>query len=293
MAQRPAHDCTEKLMTIQRFLIGTALALSALAAQAYTVGGAKQSLISDSFEWAWDGSYMTGLRSALQNPSNFGPAGIVNRSITTVDMAVVDSTTLAGVNMFVGTWVSDGQAAGFSTAVRDFFLGGGDLFLLQDDSGHDGLGTALGISTTNSTGSVSNGGAPLFQGPFGNATNVTQHYNVGQLDEAAILAKNGHVAGRNAQNQVTSAYWAAGEYAAGSGALFIIADIDMVATTTTCGLAVCGADYLNMNSNAIYALNTFSFLQRNGGNPNPASAPGTLVLAGSALFLLARARRRS
>ena len=280
-------------MKIQHFVVGTALALSALLAQAYTVGGAKQSLISDSVDWAWDGSYMTGLRSALQNPNNFGPAGIVNRSISTVDMAVVDSTTLAGVDMFVGTWVSDSQAAGFSTAVRDFFLGGGDLFLLQDDSSHDALGTALGISTTNSTGSVSNGGAPLFQGPFGTATNVTQHYNVGQLDEAAILARNGHVAGRNAQNQVTSAYWAAGEYAAGAGALFIIADIDMVATTTACGLAVCGADYLNMNSNAIYALNTFSFLQRNGGNPNPVSAPGTLALAGSALFLLARARRRS
>lgn len=280
-------------MSIKRLFVGTALALSALVAQAYTVGGATQSLISDSSEWAWDGSYMTGLRSALQSPSNFGLSGIVNRSITTVDMAVVDSATLAGVNMFVGTWVSDGQAAGMSTAVRDFFLGGGDLFLLQDDSGHDGLGAALGLSTTNSTGSLSNGGAPLFDGPFGTATNVTQHYLVGQLDEAAILARNGHVAGRNADNQVTSAYWSAGEYAAGAGALFIIADIDMVATTTACGLAVCGADYLNMNANAIYALNTFSFLQSNGGDPNPASAPGTLLLAGSALLLLSQTRRRA
>ena len=276
-------------MSIKHLLASAALAVCTLAAQAYTVGGATQSLISNSGDWAWDGAYLGGLRSALQSPSNFGPAGIVNRSITTADLAVVDSTTLAGVNMFVGTWVENSQAAGFATAVRDFFLAGGDLFLLQDDSAHDALGTALGVSTTASTGSVSNGGAPLFDGPFGIATDVTQHYNVGKLDEAEILAKGGHVAGRNAEGEVTSAYWKAGEYAAGAGALFIVADIDMIASTAACGLSVCGADYTGMNSNARYALNTFSFLQKNGGDPVP--APGTLVLAGSALLLLGRMRR--
>jgi hypothetical protein len=278
-------------MFIRHLLAGATLALCGLTAQAYTIGGAAQSLISFSGDWAWDGAYITGLRTALENPANFGPTGIVNRSITTADLAVVDSTTLAGVNMFVGTWVEDSQAAGFSTAVRDFFLGGGDLFLLQDDSVHDALGTALGISTTASTGSVSNGAAPLFDGPFGVATDVTQHYNVGKLDEAEILAKGGRVAGRNVEGEVTSAYWKAGEYAPGAGALFIVADIDMISTTTFCGLAVCGADYTAMNSNARYALNTFSFLQENGGTPVP--TPGTLVLAGSALLLLGRMRRNA
>jgi hypothetical protein len=138
---------------------------------------------------------------------------------------------------------------------------------------------------------VSNGGAPLFNGRFGTATDVTQHYAVGQLDETAILAKNGRVGGRNVEGQVTSAYWKAGEYAPGAGSLFIIADIDMIATTSGCGLAVCGADYTGMNANAIYALNTFSFLQENGGSP--VSAPGTLLLAGSALVVLGRVRRRT
>ena len=136
---------------------------------------------------------------------------------------------------------------------------------------------------------MSNGGAPLFDGPFGVATDVTQHYNVGKLDEADILAKGGRVAGRNADGEVTSAYWKAGEYAAGAGALFIVADIDMIATTDFCGLSECGANYTSMNSNARYALNTFSFLQENGGSSVP--VPGTLVLAGSALLLLGRKRR--
>jgi hypothetical protein len=280
-------------MSLKHLIASAALAACSLAAQAYTVGGASQSLISGSGDWAWDGAYLTGFRQALENPSNFGPTGVVNRTINTTDLTVVDSTSLAGLDMFVGTWVMDSQAAGFSAAVRDFFLAGGDVFLLQDDSGHDALGTALGISTTASTGSVSNGSAPLFDGRFGTAANVTQHYLTGQLDEAAILANNGRVGGRNEEGQVTSAYWRAGEYAPGAGSLFIIADIDMIATTTACGLAICGADYAAMNANAIYALNTFSFLQSNGGNPGSVSAPGTLVLAGSALLLLGRLRRKN
>jgi hypothetical protein len=182
---------------------------------------------------------------------------------------------------------------------KSTFFAGGDLFLLQDDAGHDALGALLGIETSISTGSVSNGGAPLFQGAFGDARNVTQHYSTGQLDEAAMLARNGTVAGCNADSQVTSAYWRAGQYAAGAGALFIVADIDMIATTLAsdpaigpleCPTGVCGADYLGMNSNAIYALNTFSFLQINGGNP--VAVPGTVPLAALGLGLLVLGRHR-
>ncbi|AZP12993.1 PEP-CTERM sorting domain-containing protein [Undibacterium parvum] len=277
-------------MLKSKILAGLVLAASCLSAHAsYIVGGATNSLISDSGGWAWDGAYMAGFRGALENTSNFGPAGIVNRTISTTNLNAVNSGTLAGVNMFVGTWVSDAQGAGFSAAMMSFFLGGGDLFLLQDDSSHDILGTTLGISTTASDGSDSNGSAPLFSGPFGNASNVKQFYNVGQLDETAVLAKHGHVGGRNASNQVTSAYWHAGEYAAGAGSLFIIADIDMIATTSACGSPVCGASYAPLNDNGIYALNTFSFLQANSGSKVP--EPGSIALFGGALVLLALRRR--
>jgi hypothetical protein len=258
------------------------------------VGGASQAITSDSDSWAWDGSYLTGFRAALENPVYFGPAGVVNRSIQTTTLGAVNAGTLAGVNMFVGTWISDAQAAPMSAAVMNFFLGGGDLFLLQDDAAHDGLGTALGISTTQSTGSVSNGGAPLFDGPFGVATDVKQYYNIGQLDAAAIAARNGHVGGTNAEGQITSAYWKAGEYAPGAGALFIIADIDMISTTTVCGLPVCGGSYSPLNANGIYALNTFSFLQSNGGTP-PIPEPETYarMLAGLGLMgWMVRRRQR-
>ncbi|MFZ6673177.1 PEP-CTERM sorting domain-containing protein [Undibacterium sp. Xuan67W] len=275
---------------ISKLFAGLALAITCLSANAYVVGGAASSLIPSSGNWAWNGSYMTGFRGALENAANFGPAGIVNRTITTTDLTAINSSTLAGVDMFVGTWIADSEGSSFSAAIMNYFLGGGDLFLLQDDSNHDILGTTLGMSTTGSTGSVSNGGAPLFNGPFGNATNVQQFYAVGQLDESAILAHNGHVGGRNVENQVTSAFWHAGEYAPGSGSLFIIADIDMIATTNLCGQPLCGASYAPLNNNGIYALNTFSFLQQNGGNPIP--EPASILLVGSALAILAARRRK-
>lgn len=281
-------------MQLKSIVAGLVLAGCAGLAQAYVVGGASGAIASNSGEWAWDGDYLANFRGALENPANFGPAGVVNRTITTTNLAVVNNATLAGLDMFVGAWNEDSQAAGFSSAVRDFFLAGGDLFLLQDDANHDALGALLGIETAASTGTVSNGGAPLFQGPFGNATNVTQHYLVGQLSEAAILARNGTVAGRNANNQVTSAFWRAGDYAPGAGSLFVIADIDMIATTlnsnSACPVSLCGADYSAMNSNAIYALNTFSFLQQNGGNPVP--VPGSVPLVALGLGLLAIGQRK-
>jgi hypothetical protein len=269
-------------------------AVAGTPAAPYVVGGPTQALTPGSSEWAWNGSYIADFRAALQNPAYFGPSGVVDRSITTVDLGAVNAGTLAGINMFVATWIPNVQFSAAQTqAVIDFFLAGGDLFLLQDDDEHDVIGRALGLSTTASTGSVSNGGAPLYDGPFGIATNVTQHYNVGQLNEAAVLALGGTVAGRNLSGQVTSAYWAAGQFAPGAGALFINADIDMIANTgSQCGQPVCGARYAPLNNNGIFALNTFAFLQGQGGTP-PIPEPGTYALLGFGLAaVLAAARRR-
>jgi hypothetical protein len=265
------------------------------ASHAYIIGGANSSLTPGSGNWSWDGSYLTDFRGALENPAFFGPSGIVDETITTVDLASITAATLSGVDMFIAPWVKDNDGSAFNTEIMNFFLGGGDLFVLQDSSGWDIIGDTLGIATTASSGSVSNGGSPFFDGAFGIANDVTQHYQVGQLDPAAISAQNGQAIGTNVEGQVTSAYWAPGDYAAGAGALFIIADVDMIASTTFCGLAECGAIYgptlADLNDNAVYALNTFSFIQSGGVLPVPEPAP--IVLMGVGLLALFLSRRKT
>lgn len=278
-------------------LLAGAIALATFGAVAadYVVGGAARSATPASVDWAWDGAYIAPFRGALENPANFGPAGIVNRSISTVDLTTIDATALSSLSMFVATWIQDDNlSTGQVGAIRSFFLGGGDLFLLQDDSAHDVVGEALGLVTSGSTGSVSNGGAPLYDGPFGLARDVAQLYNVGQLDAAAVASFAGTVAGRNAEGQVTSAYWKRGQYAPGAGALFINADIDMIASTPgRCGAPDCGALYSPLNDNGVFALNTFAFIQREGGNPPAIPEPSSYALMLIGLGLLwVTARRR-
>ncbi|MEH6558514.1 MAG: PEP-CTERM sorting domain-containing protein [Oceanicoccus sp.] len=257
------------------FLVGAGLlcmTLMSYQVSAYVVGGASSGITGQSGCWAWNGSCVDDFRAALETPEYFGPTGVVDEVITTVTLDTVDATSLAGVDMFIAPWVGDSDGLVFSEAVVDFFLSGGDLFLLQDDANHDVLGTMLGISTTASSGAVSNGGAPLYDGPFGVASDVNQYYLVGQLDATEIADNNGRVGGTNEDGQITAAYWAASEYAVGAGSLFVVADIDMIATTTGCRLAICGGDYAltapdvnSLNNNAIYGLNVFSFLKDNGG----------------------------
>lgn len=268
------------------------LSLPINSAHAYVVGGASSTLVPSSYCWAWDSYCVADFRAALENPVYFGPGGVIEESITTVTLGTIDATSLSAIDMFIAPWIYDYDGPTFGSAVVDFFLSGGDLFLLNDSSSWDYFGEILGIPTTASSGSDSNGGAPLFDGPFGVANNVTQHYQVGQLDAADIAAQNGHVGGTNIEGQITSAFWAAGEYAVGAGALFIIADTDMIATTYGCGSPVCGATYAPLNDNGIYALNTFSFLQSNSGREISVPEPHSLALFSVGLLGMVGLRRR-
>jgi hypothetical protein len=194
-------------------------------------------------------------------------------------LSSIAAADLAQVDGFIALWWADAETApSEATAVVDFFLAGGDLILLQDNSTHDAIGEQLGIPTaTASDGSVSNGGVPLFDGPFGSAVDVAQSGIIGQLSATDVSSNGGTVGATNASGQITAAYWNRGDYAAGAGRLLIVSDTDMWATTT--------ATYAPLNDNGIFALNSTRFVPE----------PSLLLLQAAGLGvlgLLAWRRRR-
>ncbi|MEX2300300.1 MAG: hypothetical protein WD733_05155 [Bryobacterales bacterium] len=207
--------------------IATALAVAPAHAD-YIIAGPGSSLAPSSLVWAWDQSQLAPLRTALDDAANFGPAGVVPTAVSTVTLGAIDPAALSAVDAFVSPWWHDADSAAYHAGLLAFFYGGGDLFLLQDDNLVDGLGALLGVTSSDSTGSVSTAGldgAPLFNGPFGMVAGVTQSGSRGQLNITAAGARIGAV---NAEGQIATVYWLPGEFTPGAGALFILGDVDML-----------------------------------------------------------------
>ena len=243
---------------------GAVLAASAAGATGFSIAAPSCSINTDG--WCTGGPQLTGFVGAVTSPANFGPGGTVATSVTITSIDTVTTASLAGYNAFVSTWWNNSQSASSTAAVLSFFHSGGDLVLFDDDLNHDGIAAALGLPTSGSDGSVSNGSSPLFVGPFGTATDVHQYGAVGYLSAADVLAANGSIGGVNASGQITSAYWGAGQFGAGDGKLIIIADVDMVANFYS-------NPYSPLDSNGIFALNTVNYLISGDGVPEPASGP--------------------
>ena len=219
----------------------------------YVIGGPNAVVAPSSGTYAFDGARWVDYRAALEDVGNFGPGGVRSpRPVATFALPEVTPASLAGLDAFVSPWWYDVDAdPAESQAVVDFFLAGGDLILLQDTASQDEVGSLLGLPAVASDGSVSNGGAPLFDGPFGTAANVEQAGLVGALDPVDIAAANGTVVATNASGQVTAAFWAPGDYAPGAGAMLILGDVNMWTTEAT---------YFLPNDNGVFALNGTSLL---------------------------------
>ncbi len=251
-------------------------------AQTYVLGSPDQSINSDSWALNASSNYMLSFRTAITNPANFGPSGTVTKSISVVDLTSPTPANLSGLNGLMVPWWSNTQSAPYTTDILAAFHSGMDLWLLEDDSLHNGIGTALGIVSSAADGSVSNGNAPFFSGPFGSATNTATYGNFDQFDPVTIAALGGTVAGTNASGQVTVVYWAKGTFGAGTGALVLFSDVDMISNAN-------GVDpFSPLNANGILGLNTMAWLANGAAIPEP----GTYALMGLGGLLLIAFRRR-
>lgn len=274
------------MKTVTLAAIGAAIALGGTSdsqAATYTFAAANCSIHLNA--WCVDGSQMTRFKAGLLDNANFGAGGIVDTDIDIVFKT--DFSDMSGIDGFISGYWLDSQAAPYVSQITSFFLGGGDLFLLNDSASYDPIGQALGIPTVGSSnGSASNGSGPLFDGPFGTAVNVGQSGTVGHISATAVTANGGTVAGVNNAGQVTAAYWSDGDYASGAGRMVIAGDVDMISNFG-------GATYGPTNDRGRFGLNSVAFLI--GGNAGGVPEPATwamLVIGFGAIGAGVRSKRR-
>ena len=209
------------------------------------------------------------LRREAAKAQNFGPGGIVAQRVAFVEFDAFTPQLAATLKVVAIPWIQqlrfDGTPAdnssGYRAAVIDWFLHGGNLWLLQDDSFHDPIGEALGIPTPfNNVGSrATNGVAPTYDGPFGIATGVVQNGSIGGLEPADVTNNGGTVTGTfdpGTGNPATAvvATWRENQYAQGAGRMVIATDVDMTSLFSL------------PDANRIWSLNSLAFLVTSDSN---------------------------
>lgn len=257
-----------------------ATAASVVHADPYVLGG-----MAFADTWSWTGPGLSPFRAAVQNPANFGPGGIVGTSVSTLSIPVGGLTpaALAGIDCFVSPADRDTNYSAADIALlTNWFLAGGDLYLFDDGADFDPIGQALGVPTTMQGGATTLGvGALGFSGPFGSTSTINHAGLIGLLDPAVVAGTGGVVVGTNNGGWPSVAFWDRGVFGPTSGRMIIVTDVD-TATSHDFGGYVSGqANFVAMNGNAIFALNTVAFLV-----PTPSS--GAII----GLLGLAAARRR-
>jgi hypothetical protein len=253
-------------------------ACGSAAAQTYVLLTPDTTLNSDS--WALGSANLSGFKAALTNPVYFGPSGTVHTSINVNEVSTVTAGNLGAADGIFVPWWNNSQSAPFQSVIISAFLGGKDLWLLEDDSAHNGIGTALGIVSSNADGSASTGAAPFFSGPFGVAASVSTFGNFSYFDASTITTLGGTVVGRNGSNNATIVYWPRHTFSATSGALVLFGDVDMISNWAQNPYSP------SLGPNGILALNTAAVLA------SPIPEPGAFALLAGLVAVAVVLRRQ-
>ncbi|HEX5617051.1 MAG TPA: choice-of-anchor Q domain-containing protein [Solirubrobacteraceae bacterium] len=211
------------------------------------------------FEWGLNESLLVQTRGYLQDGALFGSTGIVHHAYDVAPgIRVANARTLAGADVFFTGWVpSSTYTAAEKQALQQWVLDGGTLVATTDDSGHS-MVDVFGVTQADGAGHPTENviTAPdhaLANGAFGVVTRYRQYDATGHYSDLGPYA---HEIGRYASGPGTTlAVIEPGRIAPGSGAVILVADVDVFTGE--------GADF-----NATLIKNIFAFAAGEGARPS-------------------------
>ena len=182
-------------------------------------------------DWGLVEPFLSDTLGYVQDPANFGPAGVVHRHFDVGNgIDVASAETLEGVDVFFTGWVTTASySAEEKEALRAFVRGGGTLIATTDDTEHtlaDVFGLVQGDgSATPQSNVITEPDHPIPNGPFGVVAEYNQYFATGHYSS---LGPNAHEIGRYADREGTTlAVIERGALGLGSGAVIFVPDVDV------------------------------------------------------------------
>ncbi len=185
---------------------------------------------------------MQGTRAQLQNPANSGPAGTVHFSITINDTATTPGSLtlslLKNFDVFFIGYLNDNNPNALTALelanLHTWVTAGGVLIVTCDEDDYDAVCADFGHPATTTAENPmvpTDGGQPIFNGPFGAVPSFLMEGTQGYFTSTAGADVLAHDSSAEQQPVFLSK-------TVGAGRVILFSDVDIIADTLTPGAGV-------------------------------------------------------
>ena len=178
------------------------------------------------------GEAFAAARTALLDPTNFGPGGVVSESIDLVAVPGFDDASLEGADLVI--WNGGALDAAELASLGRFVACGGSLFAFHNDTAADLaplFGADAGTTTGDAVASIVDPASPVADGPFGSIAPTTSFPTGFAGSFGASLGATGVAAASNVAGTF------AASFTLGAGASVVFADEEVFVSQGAQGVA--------------------------------------------------------
>ncbi|MDZ4804959.1 MAG: FlgD immunoglobulin-like domain containing protein [Candidatus Eisenbacteria bacterium] len=254
-------------------LLATPGRLNASPLRAFTFSQPRATTCMDD-DWAFaTGNAFTSVRNAILNPANFGPAGIVPRSIEFVSDTLLTPAALIGVDIILLSVQADSLHATEKLTAQEFVRQGGGLFYFGNNAARNLAESFGGLpGGVNAPCGAVSAAIPPVTGPFGTASGCiapNYHLSFASPGPGSVFLSDGAPVG------VT--------YTLESGRAILLNDEEWICHTTVtppCGVSGNNGTRFTLFMNALAWINPSESFEFDPGQVGvPETAPAVALIA--------------